>query len=76
MDDDSDFVNESLSDVIFLLEREIERLKVSLETFRLTKHARKQELIRWHVRTLDERQETLDDLRQLLLNSQNQISIH
>ena len=76
MYDDAEYISESLDDVIFLLEREIERLKASLETFRLTDHAHKQDLIRWHVRTLDDRQDTLDNLRQLLLSNQKQHPLH
>lgn len=76
MHDDSDYINESLSDVICLLEREIERLKASLETFRMTHSPQKQDLIRWHVRTLDDRQDTLDDLRHMLLTNKAPQAIH
>ncbi len=60
-------LNESIEDVIILLEREIERLKVSLDNFRMSEHPNRQELIRWHVRALDERQDALEDLKQAVL---------
>jgi hypothetical protein len=60
-------LNQSLDDVILLLEREIARLKESLETYRLSPHPQRSEIIRWHVRTLDERQDALERLRLMLL---------
>jgi len=60
-------INNSLDDVIVLLEREIERLRVSLETIRLSNHPDRAALIRWHVRTLDERQDALDQMKALLI---------
>lgn len=60
-------LNRSLDDAIELLEREIARLKESLATYRLSSHPRRGELVRWHVRTLDQRQDTLDELRAMLL---------
>ena len=60
-------VNNSLDDVIALLEREIERLQVSLETIRLSNHPERAALIRWHIRTLDERQDALDRMKALLI---------
>jgi hypothetical protein len=62
-----ELINNSLDDVIVLLEREIERLQLSLETIRLSNHAERNELIRWHIRTLDERQDALDQMKALLL---------
>ncbi|MBV1904797.1 MAG: hypothetical protein KUG75_01870 [Pseudomonadales bacterium] len=76
MCDDSEHINESISDVICLLEREIERLKASLETFRIIEHKQKDELIRWHIRTLDERQDMLDDLRRMSIESRAGLAIH
>lgn len=71
MNDRSDYeeahLNQSLDDVVSLLEREIRRLKESLETYRLSRHPRRNEIIRWHVRTLDERQDALERLRAMLL---------
>ena len=61
-----DEINQSLDDVIALLEAEISRLKVSLETYRLSNHAQRRDLIRWHVEALDERQDTLESLKALL----------
>jgi hypothetical protein len=64
-----DLINNSLDDVIVLLEREIERLQLSLETIRLSNHPERTELIRWHIRTLDERQDALDQMKALLLEA-------
>ena len=60
----------TLDDVIVLLMREIERLKAALGTWRVLDHPRKDEIIRWHVRTLDERQDKLEDLKTMLLARQ------
>lgn len=60
-------LNRSIDDVIDLLEREIRRLQASLETYRLSQHPRRGDIIRWHVRSLDERQDALEELRALLL---------
>ncbi len=69
-------LNETLDDVILLLEREIVRLKSSLETFRLTNRPNQEEIIRWHVRTLDARQDTLDDLKELLMATRQEETLH
>jgi hypothetical protein len=63
---DDEQINNSLDDVIVLLEREIERLKESLETVRLSTHADRSALIRWHIQTLDERQDALEQMKQLI----------
>jgi hypothetical protein len=65
--DYEDHLNQSIDDVIDLLEREIRRLQASLETYRLSEHPRRSDIIRWHVRSLDERQDALEELRTLLL---------
>ena len=65
-----DEINQSLDDVVALLEAEIGRLKVSLEAYRLSNHVRRQELIRWHVAALDERQDTLESLKALLQDNE------
>lgn len=75
----SDFdahLNRSLDDVIGLLEQEIERLKVSLETYRLSNHPDRISIVRWHVRTLDERQDTLEDLRSLIMAERQGKALH
>lgn len=64
-------LNRSLDDVISLLEREIRQLKESLETYRLSNHPSRNEIIRWHVRTLDERQDALERLRAMLLTQRD-----
>ncbi|MEE9253723.1 MAG: hypothetical protein V3U43_02200 [Pseudomonadales bacterium] len=56
-------LNRSIDDVIELLEREIERLKASLEFYRLSDSANRDEQIRIHIRQIDQRQDTLEDLR-------------
>jgi hypothetical protein len=63
---EDEHINNSLDDVIVLLEREIERLQVSLDTIRLSNHPDRSALIRWHIRTLDERQDALDQMKALL----------
>ena len=65
--DQEERLNRSLDDVISLLEREIRRLQASLETHRLSRHPHRQEIIRWHVRKLDERQDALERLRAMKL---------
>ena len=67
MRSNKDQLERSIDEVVSLLESEIERLKVSLETYRLSNNPKRDEIIRWHVRTLDERQDSLDELRELLL---------
>lgn len=70
VNDRSDYeahLNRSLDDVISLLEREIRRLKESLETYRLSEHPDRNEIIRWHIRTLDERQDALERLQAMVL---------
>ncbi len=69
-DDQEAHLNRSLDDVVLLLEREIARLRESLETYRLSNHPDRAEIIRWHVRALDERQDTLDQLRAMQLAEQ------
>lgn len=63
-------LNRSLDDVIALLEREIRRLKESLETYRLSDHPNRSEIVRWHIRTLDERQDALERLQTMVLERQ------
>ena len=75
VNDRSDYeahLNRSLDDVIALLEREIRRLKEALETYRLSNHPERQDIIRWHVRTLDERQDALEQLRRMLTAREGQ----
>ncbi len=64
-------LNRTLDDVIDLLEREIRRLKESLEAYRLSKHPNRSEIIRSHVRALDERQDALERLQAMLLAQQD-----
>lgn len=74
--DFDDHLNRSLDDVIELLEREIERLKTSLETYRLSSHPERAEIVRWHVRTLDERQDALEELQSLIIAEQQGNALH
>ena len=69
-------LNRSLDDVVELLAREIERLKESLETYRLSQHPKRQEIIRWHVQTLDERQDALEELQSMLLAQRESAKMH
>ncbi len=55
-------MNESLDDLIALLAAEIERLKVDLETFRLSSHPNRERLVRELVDAIDERQDRLEEL--------------
>jgi Arc/MetJ-type ribon-helix-helix transcriptional regulator len=66
-----DHLERPINEVISLLESEIERLKESLETYRLSNSPNRDEIIRRHVRTLDERQDALAELQKLLLASRN-----
>lgn len=61
-----DALNDSLDDVIVLLEREIDRLKSSLEVYRDSEHPNRRDIMRMHVDALDRRQDTLDEMRDLL----------
>ena len=69
-------LNRSLDDVVELLNGEIERLKESLETYRLSNHPQRQAIIRRHVRTLDERQDTLEKLQAMLEAQRQEADIH
>ena len=73
VNDETDYeahLNRSLDDVFELLQREIARLKESLETYRLSSHPNRTEIIRWHIRTLDERQDALEQLQEMILAEQ------
>jgi FtsZ-binding cell division protein ZapB len=69
-------LNRSLDDVIELLQQEIERLKESLETYRLSKHPNRADIIRWHVQTLDERQDAFEELQSLLVAQRDAAEVH
>jgi len=69
-------LNRSLDDVIELLLLEIERVKESLETYRLSKHPNRADIIRWHVQTLDERQDALEDLQAMLVAQRDPAEVH
>ena len=60
-------VNLTLDNAIELLQEELERLTVALETCRRLDHPRRAELVRWHVRRVDQRQDALDKLQAMLL---------
>lgn len=65
-------LNRSLDDVVALLEGEIQRLEESLETFRLSNHPNRAEIIRWHVREIDRRHDALERLQAMLLARQGE----
>ncbi len=71
MSSSEDHLERPINEVISLLESEIERLKESLEIYRLSNSPNRDEIIRRHVRTLDERQDALAELQKLLLASRN-----
>lgn len=60
-------INTSLLEVLDLLAQEVERLKVALEFYRLSEHPEKDQLIRWHVQQIDQRQDHLEDIKSLIL---------
>lgn len=60
-------VNRTLDDAIVLLQLELERLKASLETCRRLDHPRRDELVRWHVRRLDQREDALVQLQEMIV---------
>ena len=66
IDGDDAGINGSIEDVIGLMDREVERLKLALESLRLTSAAPEQ--IRWHIRQIDQRQLVLDELRKMVLH--------
>jgi hypothetical protein len=68
--DPEDSFNRSLDDAIELLEREVERLRASLEVYRQLEHPQRADIIRWHIKTLDRRQDALEQLRAMLLARQ------
>lgn len=61
---DDDSVNGSIEDVIGLMEQEVERLKLALETLRLARAAAPK--IRWHIAQIDQRELVLDELRRMI----------
>lgn len=69
-------LNNSLDDVILLLEREIERLKESLTLFRQSDRPDRNEIVRWHIRTLDERQDALESMKALIVETRPPGSSH
>ena len=60
-------LNTNLHEVLDLMSQQVERLKTSLDFFRLSEHQNKEEIIRWHVREIDERQDRMDELKALIL---------
>ena len=65
--DDAHELNASLDEVLDLLALEVERLKESLEFYRLSEHPDKEQLIRWVVQQIDLRQDRLEDIKALIL---------
>ncbi len=59
-------LNRSLVDVVELMEREVARLRESLEFYRLSRHPDRQRLIQRHVQLLDEREDALAEIRALM----------
>ncbi len=59
--------NTTLYEVLDLLAQEVERLKVSLEFYRLSEHPEKEQLIRWVVQQIDARQDRLEDIKSMIL---------
>ena len=65
--DHADQLNTSLDEVLDLLAEEVERLKESLEFYRLSEHPEKEQLIRWVVQQIDMRQDRLEDIKAMIL---------
>lgn len=65
--EDGDELNVSIADVLDLMSQEIERLQVALETYRLSDRPDKEHLVRWHVQQIDERQDRLEEMKQVYL---------
>ena len=63
-DGDEEGINNSIEDVIGLMEQEVERLKLALESVRLARAAPAQ--IRWHIAQIDQRELVLDELRKMI----------
>jgi hypothetical protein len=69
--------NCTLDDAIELLQGELERLQLALETCRRLDHPRRNELVRWHVRTIDRRQDALEQLHAMVIaERQSDAPIH
>lgn len=65
-----DSLNGSLNDMLDLLWQQVERLKVSMEHYRLSEHPQKREAVRWHVQQIDERQTRMDEIKSLILQNE------
>ncbi|MFK7913123.1 MAG: hypothetical protein AB8B93_04350 [Pseudomonadales bacterium] len=63
-------MNESLDELIALLVAELDRLKVDLDTFRLTDNPAKKQITAELVRAIDERQDRLEELTALRAEAQ------
>jgi hypothetical protein len=59
--------NPTLDDAIMLLQSELERLRVVLETCRRIDHPKRNALVRWHVRRIDRRQDALEKLQAMVV---------
>ena len=57
-------INGSIEDVIGLMEQEVERLKLALESLRLARAGHAQ--IRWHIAQIDQRELVLEELRRMI----------
>ncbi len=63
---DEEHINESLEDVVALLEAEIARLRESLEVHRLSRSPNRRRNIQRHIQLLDDREGALADLKAML----------
>ncbi len=59
-------INSSLHDVLDLLAAQVEKLKASLEFHRLS-NPDKTDVIRWHVEQIDQRQDRMEEVKQMIL---------
>ena len=60
-------LNPTLDDAIELLQGELERLQAALEACRQLDHPRRNQLVRWHVRRIDRRQDALEQLHAMIV---------
>ena len=60
-------LNPSLDVMLDRMVEEVERLKTSLEFFRLSDHPDKDNRIRWHVQEIDRRQDAIEDLKVVIM---------
>ncbi len=64
-------MNDSLEQVLQLLAKEVERLKKALEYYRQSDRPDREDLMRWHVQRIDERQDRMEEIKNLIVARDN-----